>query len=74
MARKTKYGKVEIPAEDFKDENIMAHISVRLPLNLVKDLKRMSLNEEYKGRYQTLMRDILLNWVEHEHNKKRRRA
>ncbi|MGE0526271.1 MAG: hypothetical protein AB7G93_13965 [Bdellovibrionales bacterium] len=71
---KTKYGTVEIPAEDFKDENITAHISIRLPLTLVKNLKKLSLNEQYEGRYQTLMRDILTAWVEHHQKPKRKRA
>lgn len=59
MAKKTKYGKVEVPSDDFKNENIMAHISIRLPLNLLKELKRLALTEEYEGRYQILIRDIL---------------
>lgn len=46
MAKKIKTGNVHIPVEDFEDENITAHISIRLPLNLVKDLKKLSLNEE----------------------------
>lgn len=71
---KIKYGKVEIPDEDFKDENITAHISIRLPLTLVKTLKRLSLTEEYEGRYQTLIRDILTEWTEHQGGKKRKHA
>lgn len=71
---KIKTGKVEVPDENFKDQNITAHISVRLPLILVKSLKRLSLNEQYEGRYQTLMRDILIDWVEHHEKPKRKRA
>lgn len=71
---KIKHGTVEIPDEDFKDENITAHISIRLPLNLVKDLKRMSLNEDYEGRYQVLIRNILTEYVQSSKGKKRKGA
>lgn len=68
---KIKTGKVEIPDEDFKDQNITAHISIRLPLDLVKALKKLSLTEEYEGRYQVLMRDVLNEFVQHQKGKKR---
>jgi hypothetical protein len=68
---KIKTGKVEIPDEDFKDQNITAHISIRLPLDLVKALKKLSLTEEYEGRYQVLMRDVLNQYVQHQKGKKR---
>ncbi len=45
MAKKTKTGSVNVPASEFEDENITAHISIRLPLRLVKSLKKLSLNE-----------------------------
>ena len=61
--KKIKTGSVNIPVEDFEDANITAHISIRLPLNLVKDLKRLALTEEYEGRYQTLIRDILQGYT-----------
>lgn len=64
MAKKTKTGSVNVPATDFEDENINAHISIRLPLNLVKSLKKLSLNEHYEGRYQTLIRDVLMTYAE----------
>lgn len=64
MAKKIKTGNVNIPIEDFEDENVTAHISIRLPLNLVKDLKKLSLNEEYEGRYQVLIREILQAYTE----------
>jgi hypothetical protein len=64
MARKTKTGSINVPVSDFDDQNITAHISIRLPLNLVKSLKKLSLNEHYEGRYQTLIRDILLTYAE----------
>lgn len=60
---KVKYGTVDIPDESFKDENITAHISIRIPMTLLKDLKALSLNEKYSGKYQTLMKDVLTNYV-----------
>ncbi len=71
MAKKTKTGNINVPVEDFNDENITAHISIRLPLSLVKDLKKLALNEEYEGRYQVLIRDILLEWTQKNRSKKR---
>jgi metal-responsive CopG/Arc/MetJ family transcriptional regulator len=68
---KIKTGKVEIPDEDFKDQSITAHISIRLPLDLVKALKKLSLTEDYEGRYQVLMRDVLSEYVQHHKSKKR---
>lgn len=62
--KKIKTGSVNIPIENFDDENITAHISIRLPLALVKTLKKMALTEEYEGRYQTLIKDILQNYTE----------
>lgn len=70
-AKKIKTGTVNIPIEDFDDENITAHISIRLPLNLVKDLKRLALNEEYEGRYQVLIRDVLQAYTEKSKTKKK---
>ena len=64
MAKKTKTGSINVPDRDFDDQNITAHISIRLPLNLVKSLKKLSLNEHYEGRYQTLIRDVLLTYAE----------
>lgn len=63
MAKKVKTGSVNVPDENFSDSNILAHISIRLPLDLVKELKRLSLNEEYEGRYQVLIRDVLQNYA-----------
>jgi hypothetical protein len=71
MAKKIKTGSINVPAEDFNDENITAHISIRLPLNLVKDLKRLALNEDYEGRYQVLIRDILENFAQKNKSKKK---
>ena len=71
MAKKIKTGSVNIPVEDFEDENITAHISIRLALNLVKDLKRLALNEDYEGRYQVLVRDILQGFADKNRQKKK---
>ena len=71
MAKKVKTGNVNIPVEDFEDQNITAHISIRLPLDLVKDLKRLALNEEYEGRYQVLIREVLQNFAEKNKGKKK---
>jgi hypothetical protein len=71
MAKKLKTGNVNIPIEDFVDENITAHISIRLPLNLVKDLKKLSLNEDYEGRYQVLIREVLQAYAEKNKSKKK---
>ena len=71
MAKKIKTGNVSVPIEDFEDENITAHISIRLPLNLVKDLKKLALNEEYEGRYQVLIRDVLQVFAEKSRGKKK---
>ncbi len=73
--KKVKTGHINVPTEDFDDNNITAHISIRLPLNLVKDLKRLALNEDYEGRYQILIRDVLQsytdkNQIKHKSKKK----
>lgn len=72
MAKKIKTGSVEVPVEDFQDENITAHISIKMPLTMVKDLKRLALNEKYEGRYQTLMKDILADYIRKESSSKKR--
>lgn len=74
LNKKVKTGSVHIPLEDFDDANITAHISIRLPLNLVKDLKRLALTEEYEGRYQVLIKKILSGYVEKSVSKKRASA
>ena len=75
MNKKIKYGKVEIPDEAFKDENATILISMRMPLPLLKDLKSLSLNEDYGGRYQTLIKDVLVEYVaDHKKVKKKKRA
>ncbi len=71
MAKKFKTGNVNIPIEDFEDENITAHISIRLPLKLVKDLKKLALNEDYEGRYQVLIREILQGFADKHRSKKK---
>jgi hypothetical protein len=74
MAKKTRTGKVNIPTEDFEDENITAHISIRLPLSLVKDLKKLALNEDYEGRYQVLIREILQKFADKHRSKRKASA
>lgn len=74
MVKKVKTGSVNIPVENFEDENITAHISIRLPLNLVKELKRLALNEEYEGRYQVLIRNILQEYAEKSRGRKKASA
>jgi hypothetical protein len=74
MAKKIKHGNIEIPEQEFRDENVTAHISIRMPMTLLKDLRRLSLTEEYEGRYQILMKDILTKWVEEQKTPKRKRA
>ena len=64
MTKKIKTGTLEIPDAEFDESNMTAHISIRLPLSLVKDLKRLSLTDEYQGKYQVLMREILTHWTE----------
>jgi len=71
MAKKIKTGNVQIPVDDFEDENMTAHISIRLPLNLVKDLKKLALNEEYEGRYQVLIREVLQDFAEKNKSRKK---
>lgn len=73
MAKKQiKTGNVELSEEDFKDENALIRISMMIPMELYKDLKALSLNEEYSGKYQVLARDILLKYVENSKGKKKR--
>jgi hypothetical protein len=68
---KIKTGNVEISDDNFKDENITAHISIRLPLTLMKALRKLSLNEKYNGRYQVLIRDILTEHVNQRKGRKK---
>jgi len=74
MAKKIKTGTVNVPIEEFDDENITAHISIRLPLNLVKDLKKLALTEEYEGRYQILIREVLQGFADKHRSKKKATA
>jgi hypothetical protein len=40
-------------------------------LNLVKALKKLSLTEEYEGRYQVLIRDVLSEYAHHPRGKRK---
>lgn len=71
--KKIKYGKVELSDEAFNDANALIRVSMMLPLNMVKDLKKLSLTDKHSGKYQVLIRDILTDWVDH-HRSKRKRA
>lgn len=70
--KKIKYGKVELSDESFDDANALIRVSMMLPLNMVKDLKKLSLTEKHSGKYQVLVRDILADWVEHQKPKRKR--
>ena len=51
------FGKVDIAAEDFRDENIRAMISIRVPMGILKAYKREA--DKRGVGYQTLMLDAL---------------
>ena len=70
--KKIKYGKVELSDESFDDAKALIRVSMMLPLNIVKDLKKLSLTEQHSGKYQVLIRDILANWIEHQKPKRKR--
>jgi hypothetical protein len=70
--KKIKYGKVELSDESFDDANALIRVSMMLPLNTIKDLKKLSLSEKHSGKYQVLIRDILTDWVEHQKPKRKR--
>jgi hypothetical protein len=70
--KKIKYGKVELSESSFDDSNALIRVSMMLPLNTVKDLKKLSLSEKHSGKYQVLIRDILIDWVEYQKPKRKR--
>jgi hypothetical protein len=70
--KKIKFGKVDIPDEYFDDKYALLRVSMMLPLNLIKDLKKLSLNDKYQGKYQVLIRDILIEWTEKQKPKRKR--
>lgn len=71
MAKNIKYGKVELGPENFDEKNAIALISIRLPLPMIKELKKLSLTEEHGGKYQLLIRDILAEYIS-KHSKKKK--
>jgi hypothetical protein len=62
LAKKIKYGTVEIPPEEFLDENITALVSLKIPMTLLKDLRRQAKKEKYKDYYQ-LIEALLVDYV-----------
>ena len=62
--KKIKYGKINLSADEFRDENALIRISMMIPMNTYKELKKLSLTDEYSGKYQVLIRDILINYAE----------
>jgi hypothetical protein len=70
--QKIKYGKVELGDESFDNDNALIRVSMMLPLNLVQDLKALSLTPEHGGKYQVLIRDILREYS-HGHKKPKRK-
>lgn len=74
MAKKKeiKYGNVDFSQEELKDKNVTAHISIKMPMTMLKDLKRLALNEKYEGRYQTLMKDILNEYIRKQSSLKKK--
>ncbi|HEY8270852.1 MAG TPA: hypothetical protein VIG33_08165, partial [Pseudobdellovibrionaceae bacterium] len=61
--KKIKTGNIKVPDSAFKDENITAHISIKLPLTLFKELRRLSLNEKYDGKYKVLIINVLTKYI-----------
>lgn len=74
MAKKLKTGSIELPASEFDPANAVAHISIRLPLLLVDELRKLALTEKYRGRYQTLIKDVLHQHVEKQRTKSKTQA
>jgi len=72
MMKKIKYGKVGVSDDSFDDANALIRVSMMLPLNMVRELKKFSLTEKHSGKYQVLIRDILADWVEHQKPKRKR--
>lgn len=71
---KIKFGKVELPDDEFKEENISVRISIMLPRTLIKDLKSQALTEKHAGKYQVLIKDVLQEYVEKNKVKKKKTA
>jgi hypothetical protein len=69
MAKKIKYGTIDFPDSEFDEEKALFRISLMLPLKLVKDLRKLSLNETYGGKYQVLIRSVLLEYAANANKK-----
>lgn len=72
--RGIKTGQVQLPADAFLDDEFQVRISIMLPLELLKDLKHLSLTSEHQGKYQLLMKDILRSWVQKKKSKRPKSA
>lgn len=75
MNKKIKYGNIQLSEDEFKDENALIRISMMIPVNIYKELKKLSLNEDCGGKYQLLIRDILNDYVQkHSSTKKKKQV
>ena len=69
-----KYGTIDFPDSEFDEEKALFRISLMLPLKLVKELRRLSLNEKFGGKYQVLIRTVLLEYAAAQSKKKKKRT
>ena len=53
----SKFGNINIPAEDFKNENVRIQISIKIPIDLLKAYRDEA--EKQKKGYQTLIQETL---------------
>jgi hypothetical protein len=74
MEKKIKYGTIDFPDSEFDEEKALFRISLMLPLKLVKELRKLSLNEKFGGKYQVLIRTVLLEYAAAQSKKKKKRT
>lgn len=74
MAKKNRRAKVELTQDDFKEENAVALVTMKLPFLTVKELKRLSFTDEFGGKYQLLIETILNKYIKSQQNKSKRRS
>jgi hypothetical protein len=53
----------ETPKSKSQDSNELIRISLMLPQELVRDLKQLSLTKEHEGKYQVLIREVLVQYA-----------